>query len=134
MVCVASGACTGPARDAAHPLPHSVERYPRAADRFLILVREQLSAPDPVHVEQEIMCEGERMSRALGEAETSVRIRSALDTAYLRHSDSVAFQRVGRALEGHMLGTSDGVCDALIAAADSVDPIVPVRRPAPPAP
>lgn len=125
----ASGACERPAHDANSPARRSATQYPHAADRFIQLVRKQLTAPNPAAVEQEIMCEGERMSRALGDAETSIRIRSALDTAYPRRSDSLAFQRVGRALEGHVLGTGDHVCDSLIAAADSVEPIVPVRQP-----
>jgi len=95
------------------------------------LVRKQLSARDPVAAEQEILCETERMSHALGDAEAFERIRSALDTAYLRQNDSVSLARVARALAGHALGTGEGVCDSLIAAADSVDPIVPVRQRAP---
>jgi hypothetical protein len=106
-----------------------VEQYPHAADRFMLLVRKQLSDPDPARVEQEMMCEGDRMSRALGEAEAEARIRAALDTAYLHHSDSVALRRVSSALAGRVLGTGDHVCDSLIAAADRTDPIVPVRQP-----
>jgi len=124
----ASGACKRPAHKTEHTLPHSVAHYPHAADRFILLVRKQLTAPDPAEVEQEIMCEGERVSRVLGDAEKSIRLRSALDTAYSRRVDSLAFQRVGRALEGRVLGTGDHVCDSLIAAADRTDPIVPVRQ------
>jgi len=107
-------------------------QYPRAADRFILLVRKQLTAADPAEVEQQILCEAERVSRALGDAETSIRLRSALDTAYARRSDSLLFERVGRSLAGRVLGTGDHVCDSLIAAADRIDPIVPVRQTAPP--
>lgn len=123
----APGACTGPAHDT-RPTPGSVARYPHAADRFVRLVRAQLTAPDAVAAEQAIMCEGERMSRALGDAEAFERIRSALDTAYGGASDSAALRRVSRALAGHALGTGNHVCDSLIAAADRAGPIVPVRR------
>lgn len=129
LASVASGACERPAHDVERHVPSSVAQYPYAADRFVQLVRKQLTARNPAEVEQEIMCEGERISRALGDAETSLRIRSALDTAYGRRSDSLSFQQVGKALEGHVLGTGGHVCDSLIAAADSVDPIVPVRQP-----
>lgn len=124
----ASGACERPA----HAPPgrsRSVAQYPHAADRFMLLVRKQLADPDPVQVEQEMMCEGERMSRALGAAEAAGRISGALDTAYLHHDDTVALQRVARELAGRALGTGGHVCDSLIAAADSVEPIVPVRQP-----
>ena len=127
-----SGACKRPAHEAARVAPHSVAEYPRAADRFTLLVRKQLSDPDPVRVEQETMCEGERMSRVLGASEAAARISDALDTAYLHHDDTVALRRVARALAGRTLGTGDHVCDSLIAAADRTDPIVPVRQPARP--
>lgn len=129
MPFLASGACQRPAHDAARARARSLEQYPRAADRFILLVRKQLWDPDPVSVEQQMMCESERMSRALGAAEAEVRILTALDTAYLHHDDSVALERVGRALAGHVLGTGNDVCDSLIAAADRTDPIVPVRQP-----
>ena len=124
----ASGACKRPAHDP--PIvQESVAQYPRAADRFMLLVHKQLSDSDPVRVEQEMMCEGERMSRALGPGEAAARIRGALDTAYLHHDDSLALPRVARALAGHALSTGNHVCDSLIAAADRTDPIVPVRQP-----
>jgi len=91
-------------------------------------VRQQLAAEDPLQAEQQILCEGERMSRTLGDREAAERIRSALDTAYRRKKDSVALPGISRALAGHALGTEGHVCDSLIAAADSVDPIVPVRQ------
>jgi hypothetical protein len=94
----------------------------------MLLVRKQLSDPDPARVEQEMMCEGERMSRALGAAEAAARVSDALDTAYPQHDDTVALQRVARALAGRTIGTGDHVCDSLIAAADRTDPIVPVRQ------
>lgn len=128
----ASGACKRPARDASHGSPRSGALYPHAADRFMLLARKQLSEADPTLVEQEMMCEGERMSRALGAAEAAVRISGALDTAYRNHNDSVALERVSRALAGRVLGTGGHVCDSLIAAADRTDPIVPVSRPDPP--
>ena len=128
----APGACTGPARDPGPP-PPSVTHYPRAADRFMMLIRRQLTDADPVQTEQEINCEGERMVRALGPGEAAARIRSALDTAYPHHRDSVALVRVGRMLGGLSFGADPDVCDSLIAAADRVDPIVPVtQRPAQP--
>lgn len=129
---LASGACQRPAHDTARATLRSLQQYPHAADRFMLLVRKQLLDPDPVFVEQQIMCETDRMSRALGEAEAEARILTALDTAYLRHDDSVALQRVSSALAGRVLGTGDQVCDSLIAAADRTDPIVPVRPPARP--
>lgn len=95
----------------------------------MLLVRKQLLDPDPVWVEQEMMCESERMSRALGTSEAAARVSDALDTAYLHHEDSVALRRVAQALGGLTLGTGDHVCDSLIAAADRTDPIVPVRQP-----
>lgn len=95
----------------------------------MILVRKQLSDRDPARVEQELMCEGERISRVLGAPEAAARISSALDTAYLHHEDTVALRRVAQALGGLTLGTGDHVCDSLIAAADRTDPIVPVRQP-----
>lgn len=98
----------------------------------MALVRKQLSDADPVRTEQEMMCEGERMSRALGATEAAARISGALDTAYRTHDDSLALERVSRALAGRVLGTGDHVCDSLIAAADRTDPIVPVSRPEPP--
>ena len=125
----APGACERPAHDVKRQVPHSLALYPHATDQFVVLVRKQLTAADPAAVEQEIMCEGERLSRVLGDAETSIRLRSALDTAYPRHIDSLSFQRVERSLAGRVLGTGDHVCDSLIARADSVDPIVPVRHP-----
>ena len=125
----ASGACSRPAHDAARQRPQSVAEYPHAADRFMLLVRKQLLDPDPVWVEQEMMCESERMSRALGTSEAAARVSDALDTAYLHHEDSVALRRVAQALGGLTLGTGDHVCDSLIAAADRTDPIVPVRQP-----
>jgi len=79
-----------------------------------------------------MMCEGERMSRALGARQAAARISSALDTAYPYHDDTIALQRIANALAGHALGTGDHVCDSLIAAADRTDPIVPVRQPARP--
>jgi len=130
-LCIVASACRRPPRNSVHSVPQSVTRYPHATDRFVNLVRQQLTSRDPVVVEQEIMCEGVRISRVLGDAETSIRIRSALDTAYVRRIDSLAFRRVAQALEGHMLGTGGHVCDSIIAAADSVDPIVPVRQRAP---
>ena len=132
VLLLASGACERPARDAVRASPRSVEQYPHAVDRFMQLARKQLSASDPVSVEQQMMCESERVSRALGAAEAEARILTALDTAYLHHDDSVALQRVGQAMAGRVLGTGDHVCDSLIAAADRIDPIVPVRQPAPP--
>jgi|SRR5579872_2279307 len=129
---VAPGACQRPAHNSRSPVPSSVAQYPHAADRFILLVRQQLTAPDPAEVEQQILCEAERVSHTLGEAETSIRLRSALDTAYARRSDSLLFERVSRSLAGRVLGTGDHVCDSLIAAADRIDPIVPVRQPAPP--
>lgn len=125
----ASGACRRPAHDALRPRPQSVAQYPRAADRFMLLVRKQLSDPNPVWVEQEMMCESERISRALGASEAAARVSDALDTAYTHHEDTLSLQRVARALAGRTLGTGDHVCDSLIAAADRTDPIVPVRQP-----
>jgi len=81
MPLFAPGACKRPARDASRTNPRSVEQYPHAVDRFMRLVRKQLSDSDPVSVEQQMMCESERVSRALGAAEAEVRIRTALDTA-----------------------------------------------------
>lgn len=124
----ASGACKRPAHDAPRT-PSSVTAYPRAADRFMLLVRKQLSDADPARVEQEMMCEGERMSRALGAAEAATRIGDALDTAYVSRADTFALRRVADSLAGRTFGTGDHVCDSLIARADSVDPIVPVRHP-----
>lgn len=72
------------------------------------------------------------MSRVLGPAEAAARVRGALDTAYLHHDDTLALQRIGRALAGRVIGTGNHVCDSLIAAADRTDPIVPVRQPARP--
>jgi hypothetical protein len=129
---LASGACQRPAHDAARASPQSLEQYPHAVDRFMQLVRKQLSDSDPVSVEQQMMCESERVSRALGAAEAEARILTALDTAYMHRDDSVALQRIGRAMAGRVLGTGDHVCDSLIAAADRTDPIVPVRQPARP--
>jgi len=128
----APGACQRPAHNSRSSVPSRVVQYPRAADRFILLVRKQLTAADPAEVEQQILCEAERVSRALGDAETSIRLRSALDTAYARRSDSLLFERVSRSLAGRVLGTGDHVCDSLIAAADRIDPIVPVRQTAPP--
>lgn len=120
------GGCTGSARKPAEAVPHSVARYPHAADRLIRLVRRQLSDADPVRTEQEAICETERMALALGYEEAGVRIRTALDTAYLTARDSLAFGRVERLLGGQTLGTGDHVCDSVIAAADREDPIVPV--------
>jgi len=128
----APGACKRPAHDAPHTHSRAATDYPRAADRFILLVRKQLTDPDPVRIEQEMMCEGERMSRALGARQAAARISSALDTAYPYHEDTIALQRVANALAGRALGTGDHVCDSLIAAADRIDPIVPVRQAAPP--
>ncbi|HKV52982.1 MAG TPA: hypothetical protein VJO52_17425 [Gemmatimonadaceae bacterium] len=123
---VASGACYRPAPDARQETPASVARYPHAADRFARLMRRQLSDVDPVLTEQQIICEGERIAITLGDAEASLRIRTALDTAYRTARDSSAFARVERLLGGHSFGTGDHVCDSLIAAADREDPIVPI--------
>ena len=128
----APGACKRPAHDALHTQSRATTEYPRAADRFILLVRKQLDDSDPVRVEQEMMCEGERMSRALGARQAAARISGALDTAYPYHEDTIALQRIAKALAGRVLGTGDHVCDSLIAAADRIDPIVPVRQPAPP--
>lgn len=123
---VASGACKRPAHSAAQQPPQSVKKYPHAADRFVRLMRRQLSDVDPVRTEQEAVCETERMALALGDKEAARRVRTALDTTYTTARDSLAFGRVDRALAGHSFGTGDHVCDSLIAAADREEPIVPV--------
>jgi hypothetical protein len=120
-----------------HPLPKaaqaswSVARYPRAADRLIGLVRRQLSDANPVRTEQEVICETERLAAALGYEEASARVRGALDTAYRDRRDSLALERVGRMLGGQALGTGDGVCDSLNAAANREDHIVSPRTAVP---
>ncbi|HXE61406.1 MAG TPA: hypothetical protein VN607_11905 [Gemmatimonadaceae bacterium] len=123
--CLAPGACKRPAHNGGQPAPHSVAQYPHAIDRFIGLVRRQLSDVDPLQTEQELTCESERIARSLGGAEALARIRTALDTAYPRRSDTVALGMLEQHLAGHSFGAGNHVCDSLIAAANREEPIVP---------
>jgi len=125
---VAPGACNRPARRRAVPAPQSVAQYPRAADRLIRLVRRQLSDENPARTEQEVVCETERMAATLGYKEAALRVRTALDTAYLTARDSTALGRVERLLGGRSFGDGNHVCDSLIAAANREEPIVPEKQ------
>ena len=103
--------------------PSSVARYPHAADRFTTLVRRQLSARDPVRAEQEVLCETDRMARALGEREALLRVQTALDTVYRTRADSNAVPGLDRQLGGRVFTAGGAACDSMIAAWDSVAPI-----------
>lgn len=123
---IGSSSCTRSAHDVTHEDPRSVAKFPRAADRFIRLVRRQLTDVDPARTEQEVVCETDRMGIALGYKEAALRVRTALDTAYLTARDSIALGRVQRLLGGQAFGDGDHVCDSLIAAADREDPIIPI--------
>jgi hypothetical protein len=105
--------------------------YPHAADRYTLLVRSQLTAVDPALIEQQVVCEGIRLEKALGGDEALLRIRSALDTAYRTRADSDALQRLSDKLAGQEFGSDGTACDSMIAAWDSASPIRPEHTGAP---
>lgn len=110
---------------------------PHATDRFARLVHRQLTDPDPVAIEQELLCESVRLEHTLGGREAELRIREVYDTAYRTAADSAALARVQAALAGHDLGTGGTSCaasDSAAAMREEIRRTTPSRTSIPPDP
>ncbi len=102
----------------------SLRTYPHALDRYARILRGQLVDPEPVKVEQELACEGSRISDLLGVDEATRRMKGVRDSVLANPRDRAAHERVLRLLSDQVIQYSGPLCDSLNAIADREDPIV----------
>jgi hypothetical protein len=98
---------------------------PHAADRYARLLREQLTATDPVAIEQQLTCEARRIGQAFGAAESRVRLHVVEDSVLRTLEERALHRRVRTLVAGRSYETDGSLCDSLNATADQELPLIP---------
>lgn len=123
-VLLSCAACE-PRREAA---PDSVQQPADELSYLARLYREQLTADDPVLLEQAIMCERHRVATVIGYDSSRLRFRELKDTLFSIR-DVQAQRRVGARLGGSVIASGDNpICRSFNTVADSVLPLPRVPR------
>lgn len=104
----------GPAPRPASEPSASVATDPHATDSLARLMRLQLTADNPLDVDQLMICEALAIYERLGPAEGRRRVKGVQDTIYRTREDSIAAERASQKMRGGMTTTD---CDSASVAA-----------------
>jgi hypothetical protein len=117
------------------PQPTTLATQPHAADYYSKLLQQQLIDPDPVAIQQKLVCEAGRLSAALGPTEAALRMRGVGDSVVQTPAEQGNQKRVADRVGLFQYQMSGPVCDSLnaIAAREVPLPAGPAAAPVPPA-
>ncbi len=105
--------------------PTTVESQPHAADYYSQVLQRQLTEPDPVISQQQLVCEVGRMTKALGGKETALRVRGVTDSVVQTAGELANARRVAAKASTYEFEIAGPICDSLNVIAARIAPMTP---------